>query len=165
MNNKMLQSFQLFAVLMALWLLMSGIFTPLLIGLGLISTLAVVGIARRMQLFNNDPSGTVLGPTSLISYLFWLVVMVLKADWAVLKVIFSRKMRLKQRLIRVSATQNSDIGKVVFANSITLTPGTITVETEGNHFLVHALNDEAADLVGLKEMDARVTALEVGGKF
>ncbi|MEO1143679.1 MAG: Na+/H+ antiporter subunit E, partial [Pseudomonadota bacterium] len=58
----------------------------------------------------------------------------------------------------------SELGQVVFANSITLTPGTVTVETEDDHFLVHALDFGDGDMEALAEMDSRVTAIEnIGG--
>ena len=69
-------------------------------------------------------------------------------------------MRLKQRMLTVPAEQVTDVGRVTFANSITLTPGTITVETEHHSFLVHALTDDAADAEALKDMGARVSAVE-----
>ncbi len=93
-------------------------------------------------------------------YLFWLVVEIGKADWAVTKVILSPKLPNSQRLLLVPARQGSDFGKMMFANSITITPGTITVETEPNHFIVHALTDEAADLEALAIMGNQVCAIE-----
>jgi len=60
----------------------------------------------------------------------------------------------------VPATQITDLGKAIFANSITITPGTVTVETESDHFIVHALTDEAADMSALKKMDHNVSSME-----
>ena len=150
---------------MALWLLMSGLFKPLLIGLGVISCLLCTWIVHRLGL--PAKSGGLLDELKLVStirYLFWLVVEIGKADWLVTKVILDPKMALQQRLIKVPAGEASDIAKATFANSITLTPGTVTVETERDHFIVHALTDETADMGALEAMNRRVIALEkIGG--
>jgi multicomponent Na+:H+ antiporter subunit E len=52
---------------------------------------------------------------------------------------------------------------VIFANSITLTPGTVSVETEEGYFLVHAISYSADDMDALADMDARVSATELAG--
>jgi len=96
----------------------------------------------------------------IVGYLFWLTAEIGKANWAITKVILSPRMKLQQRMINVPASQKTDVGRVTFANSITLTPGTITVETEKNGFLVHALTNDAADYAALADMGKRVTAVE-----
>lgn len=143
-----------------LWLLLSGIYTPLLLGLGFASTIFITLLASRLKIIDAESVPTRLQVPGIITYLFWLLVEVAKANWAVTKVALAFRMPISQRLIRVPCTQETDLGKVVFANSITLTPGTITVETEDGYFLVHALTDEAAGLEGLARMDARVSSVE-----
>lgn len=146
--------------LFALWLVMSGIYEPLIIAFGAASSFLCVWIIFRLKLV--DPKGILqeFHPLSGLRYLLWLAVEIAKADWAVTKVILSETMPDQQRLIGVPARQMSDIGKVLFANSITITPGTVTVETEADHLIVHALTDEAADLKALAEMGDRVCAIE-----
>ncbi len=63
-------------------------------------------------------------------------------------------------LFRVEATQREELGKVIYANSITLTPGTVTVDIDGDELVVHALSDSTKDDLETGEMDRRVTALE-----
>ena len=72
-------------------------------------------------------------------------------------------MPLRQHLFAVPHTQKTDLGQVIFANSITLTPGTISVETETGHFLVHAVSYSADDDAALAEMGRRVAATERTG--
>ena len=67
---------------------------------------------------------------------------------------------LRQRLIKVPAAQKRELARALFANSITITPGTVTVETESDHLIVHSLTDEAADLEALEDMGARICAIE-----
>ena len=62
--------------------------------------------------------------------------------------------------MRIRASQKTDLAKVIYANSITLTPGTITLDVRDDKFLVHALSDEAAADLDTGEMDRRVSAME-----
>ena len=90
-----------------------------------------------------------------------LAVEIAKSNIAVTKTILSSSMPIKQNLFNVPYTQRTDLGQVIFANSITLTPGTVTVETEDGHFLVHALSYSHDDLEALGGMDRRVRAAEM----
>ena len=89
--------------------------------------------------------------------LLWAIV---KANIDVAWRILRPTMPISPRLIEVSAGQSSDLGRVIYANSITLTPGTVSVEMDGGKILVHALTKEAADDVESGDMDRRVTKLE-----
>ncbi len=147
------------ASLLAFWLLMSGIYTPLIISLGIASILLVLYIAHRMDLYDHETfpyhlKGRVFG------YWGWLAKEIFKANIDVAKIVMSPKMPISPRMVRVKATQKTDLGLVIFANSITLTPGTVTVDIEGDEMIVHALSQELADGVLNGDMDARVTALE-----
>lgn len=146
--------------MLALWLLMSGIYTTLLIGLGVVSCLIAVWVAHRLGILDAEGVPITINPLGMIRYAGWLIVEILKADWAVTRVILAPDMNLRQRMIRVPATENSDIGKVIYANSITITPGTLTVEIEKDSFIVHALTDEAADFEALADMNSRVCSVE-----
>ena len=146
--------------LFGLWLLLSGFYdNSLLLGFGVISCVVCVYIAARMEVVDHEsvPLQLKLG---IVGYLFWLTAEIGKANWAITKVILSPRMKLQQRMINIPASQKTDVGRVTFANSITLTPGTITVETEKNGFLVHALTNDAADFAALADMGERVTAVE-----
>ena len=147
-------------ILFALWLLMSGIYKPLVIGFGLASVLLAVYVVRRMDAVDNDHLDIHLKPLGFLAYVGWLLVEIAKSNWAVTKLILSRSMPMRQHLFRAPYSQHSDLGQVVFANSITLTPGTITVEVEEGEFLVHALDYADDTMSGLADMDARVSKTE-----
>lgn len=151
------------ALLFALWLLMSGLFKPLLIGFGAASVALVMFVVRRMDRIDGDQADLNLKPVAFAWYLLWLLVEIAKANWTVTKIILSPRMPLRQHLFHVRFSQKTDLGQVIFANSITLTPGTITVETEPKRFLVHALAYSAEDNLALADMDHRVTRTEAGG--
>ena len=88
------------------------------------------------------------------------MVEIAKANWAVTKLILAPKIHLRQHMFPVRYTQISDLGQVIFANSITLTPGTISVECEQGHFLVHAVDYSADDNLALADMDHRISRTE-----
>jgi len=88
------------------------------------------------------------------------MVEIAKSNWAVSKIILSGERPARQKLLHVPASEKTELGQVIFANSITLTPGTITVETEGGHFLVHAVNFSEGDMEAFAEMDKQVRGIE-----
>lgn len=149
--------------LLVLWLLMSGIYKPLIIGFGVAAAIIAVYVGKRMDKTDGDPLVLILSPIRAIKYLVWLFGEIAKSNIAVTRAIISQDMGLRQNLFRTTSTQKSDLGQVIFANSITLTPGTITVETEGDQFWVHALCYSEDDPDALDDMDRRVSAIETGG--
>ena len=148
------------AVLAAMWLLMSGLFKPLILGFGAASVVLVMFVVRRMDSIDGDRIQLCLKPVASVGYFLWLLKEIAKANWAVTKIILKPSMAIRQHLFIVPLTQHSDLGQTIFANSITLTPGTITVETEPGHFLVHAVAYSEGDHDALADMDRRVTATE-----
>jgi len=148
-------------VFLGLWLLLSGVYKPLTVGLGIASTIAVAFIMTRMDSIDGDRVEFQLKPLGFLSYQGWLMVEIAKASWAVTKIVLSPSMPIKQHMFSVPYSQKSDLGQVIFANSITLTPGTVSVETETGQFLVHAVAYSTDDKEALAEMDRRVTACEV----
>jgi len=149
--------------LMGLWLLMSGIYKPLMIGFALGSVAVVLLVSWRMDVVDGDKVQMRLRPFGFVGYILWLLVEIARANWLVTKVILSPKMPIRQHLFAVPYSQKTDLGQVIFANSITLTPGTITVETEPGSLLVHALAYGVEDDAALADMDRRVSATESGG--
>ncbi len=152
-------------VLAGLWLLMSGIYKPLILSFGAGSVLVVVLIMARMDSIDGYVPQWRLKPMSFLWYFAWLMKEIAKANWAVTKVILTPHMNLRQHLFAVPVSCKSDVAQVSFANSITLTPGTITIETETGEdgpgrFLVHALSYSDATPGELADMDARIAATE-----
>lgn len=147
-------------VFLGLWLLLSGVYQPLTIGLGVLSTLAVIFITNRMDSIDGDRVKVRLRPLTFVWYQVWLMMEIAKANWAVTKIILAPSMPIKQHMFSVPYTQKTDLGQVIFANSITLTPGTISIETEPGHFLVHAVAYAPEDKPALADMDRRVSAIE-----
>lgn len=145
--------------LFAFWVVMSGYFTPFLLGAGMGCSIAVVLVARRLGVI--DPETHPANSFSLmLRYWPWLAWEIVKSAWDVTRLIVSPRLPISPTMIRVRPTQRSDVGRVIYANSITLTPGTITVLAEDGEFLVHAITQAGADGVASGDMDRRVTAFE-----
>ncbi len=155
----MFHSASLFVILYVFWLLLSGFFTPFLLAAGAGSALAVVWFARRIDLVDDKRHPIRLGATIFL-YWPWLLKEVVKSAWDVSKIILHPRLPISPTLIRFKPSQASDIGLVIHASSITLTPGTITVEARSNEFLVHGLTRAGALAAVDSEMNDRVTACE-----
>lgn len=147
------------ALYVAVWLLLSGFFTPLLLTFGAVSCLFVLWIAHRMQLLNDDlPSFGLL--LRYLAYLPWLLIEIAKSNWRVITCILSPQLPISPTVLRIDNDQNSDLARVIHANSITLTPGTVTMRVEDNYFEVHALTLETAEDLQQGAIDRRVSRLE-----
>jgi multicomponent Na+:H+ antiporter subunit E len=146
-------------ILGLLWLTLSGYYTlsgdyPLVIMLGILSILISVGMAVRMRILDRETVPIVRGP-SLFAYWGWLGGQILAANIAVLKLIMRPDVDIEPRLVRVPVDLRSGTARCVYANSITLTPGTVTVDVEDDGYLVHALDKSLTDPDGFAEMALR----------
>ena len=146
-------------VLGAVWLLWSGHYTPLIISLGAISLAMVMGIALRMKIVDDEGAPVHL-PLRLVGYLPWLFWEIAKANVDVALCILRPGLPISPRVLEVRSGQHTDVGRVIYANSITLTPGTVSIDTDGDAITVHALTAAAAAGVLNGEMDRRVSRLE-----
>ena len=93
-------------------------------------------------------------------YWFWLLRQIVKANLAVTKIILSPRLPISPTVVRVRAGQKSDLAKVIYANSITLTPGTVSINLDDDHIEVHALTTRMAADLQTSEMERRVSRLE-----
>jgi multicomponent Na+:H+ antiporter subunit E len=155
----MIKSAVLGALLFAFWLALSGHYTPFLISMGVLSSACALYAARRMGLVDDEAVPLQLRPRLLL-YWLWLGIEIVRSSLSVARLILSRRLTLTQQFVLVPTSQKSEMGRVIFANSITLTPGTVTVVTRERDFIVHALTDDHAAPEGFTGMDRRVTAAE-----
>ena len=150
----------LILALAAFWLLLSGFFKPFLLLAGLGSVLAVTWFTdRRMKVLDFEGHPVHLSVNAL-TYWPWLLWEIVKAGWDVTKIILHPRLPISPCMIRVPTSQATDVGRVIYANSITLTPGTISMELENGSILVHALTQAGADGLATGDMDRRSTAFE-----
>jgi len=152
-----MKSFILFFILFSLWLLMSGHYNVLIISLGIISCSFCVYVAKRGKLIDDEGLPIFFMPR-LLNYLIWLFKEILKSNLSTAKVIINGK--VEPETFTVKTSQVTDVAKVTYANSITLTPGTVTTKIQKGVFEVHALNSDFGNDVRTNEMDKKVTWLE-----
>tara|TARA_B100001964_G_C14217242_1_gene593394 strand:- start:958 stop:1446 length:489 start_codon:yes stop_codon:yes gene_type:complete len=137
-----------FAVLFVPWLVLSGKFDPVHLGMGVVCS-SIVAYWCADLLFQ-DKNATVRCRlrqlVGFIGYAAWLSWEIVLANLHVFRVAFSPRMSqlLSPKMVEFETQLEKEFSKFVLANSITLTPGTVTVRIEGNRFLVHALTDKAA---------------------
>lgn len=147
--------------LFAFWMLLSGMVTPFLVAAGIGSAAAVALLARRMEVADREGHPIHLAAAAL-TYWPWLLKEIAVSGWQVAKIILHPRLPVSPALVRFKPSQKSAVGLVTHANSITLTPGTITVEADHDEFLVHALTLEGARALADSAMDRHVRALEGG---
>ena len=154
-----MHAFSAVLVLFGFWLLLSGFFEPFLMTAGAVSALGIVALARRMNVIDREGHPIHLGRSAL-TYWPWLFVEIAKSAWDVTRIILNPRLPVSPTLVRTKASQKTTVGVVTYANSITLTPGTISVDVGRGEILVHALTREGAAGLQSGEMDRRVTRFE-----
>ncbi len=159
--KKNLVSFILTFLFMAiLWVVLSGKFEPLLLFLGFVSV-SLVSLLCGNMLFSNPSSDYPGTFFRFILYIPWLLLQIILANWHVLKLVFSPDMmdKIDPHIIVFNTRLKKDFSILTMANSITLTPGTITVTANlDGKFRVHAIDKACAEeLPG--EMEERVAKI------
>ena len=130
------------AVLTAVWLAWSGHYQALILAFGVASILITLAMSRSLNII--DEEGQPLNPR-LLAYFPWLLAEIVKANIDVIKRILSPALPISPTWIKVEATQQTRFGRVLFANSITLTPGTVSIDVSEDTILVHAISKEGAE--------------------
>ena len=145
--------------LFAFWLILSGHYTGLLITFGVLTCIGILLLAHRMQVVDEEghPIHLAIGG---LTYWPWLVLEIAKSSWTVTRLILSPSLPISPTMVRVKASQKTRVGVNVYANSITLTPGTISVNVDGDTISVHAITADGAAELKEGAMDARVSVLE-----
>ncbi len=148
-------------VLVILWLFNSGLYTGMLLGLGTASVILVVWLSRRMNILDEESQPFHLS-ARLPGYYLWLLKELLKSNLDVALRAWRGKDAILPRMEKLPVSQSSDLGRVIYANSLTLTPGTVAIELEDTTVLVHALTEEAMAELRAGGMNRRVQKLEGG---
>ena len=144
--------------LAAAWLLWSGIYKPLLLGLGLFSCVLTIYIKHRMEYFQTEVFALQYG-RRLIGYWLWLAKEVVKSSLDIARIIVSPSLPISPQVLTIKASSETPVDLVTFANSITLTPGTLALDVHKGERTVHALPRAGADELRKNEMDRRIQAL------
>lgn len=158
-QNLLPHTISLFLTLGVFWLLNSGHYTLLILSLGLISITLVLYIAHRMDVVDHESQPLHL-TLKIPGYLVWLTKEIILSNISVVKHIWLGNETISPVLTTIKANQRTDMAKVIYANSITLTPGTVAVDLVGDQITVHAISRENIEELLAGEMDRRVCRLE-----
>ena len=155
----MRHTFSLSIVLASFWWFNSGLGTPLMLSLAAASVAFVIYMAHRMDVLDHEYQPLHFTPKFFIYHL-WLTKEIIRANFVVVKHIWLGNHTISPAMVMIQAGQKTDIGKVIYANSITLTPGTVTVDLDGDQILVHGLLQESIEDLEAGEMNRRICLLE-----
>ena len=148
----------LFVVLLFLfWIFLSGHLEPLLLGLGAASVALTVFLSRRMNIIDHESYPLHLS-SRFPGFFLYLFREIVKANIDVVTRILSwRKAPISPQMIEIPQSQETDLGAVIYANSITLTPGTVTIKLSKDNLTVHALSKEAASELATGAMSEEIS--------
>lgn len=155
----MRHTISIFLLLGFIWLVNSGFYTPLILSLGLLSIIFVVWLAHKMDVVDEESQPVHL-TARLPAYYGWLAVKIVRANIDVIVHIWRPTLAITPCTATLPASQRTDMGKVIYANSITLTPGTVALDLVGDQIKVHSLTAEGLEELRAGEMDRRVTSVE-----
>ncbi len=158
MNTRYARILILLGLFIAAWVLWSGYLSPLLLGLGAFSCLLTVWIVRRMGYFD-DETFAFHYDWRLLGFWVWLGGQVVKSSFEVARIVLRRKIEVKPTVVDIDGSGLGPVDLVLLGNSITLTPGTLTLDVYEGRLRVHALTREGADALKSGEMQRRVAGL------
>jgi len=146
--------------LFVLWLALSGHYTVLVTALGAVSCLGIGVLANRLGVL--EPDGRSFAFIArLLLYLPWLAREIVASNIEVARMLWDPRLPIRPQVIRTPTSQRTPLGLATFANSITLTPGTLSLDAdEAGVIVVHAIGDATARGLQTGEMDRRVAAVE-----
>jgi multicomponent Na+:H+ antiporter subunit E len=145
------------AVLAAIWCLLSGHYTGLLLGLGGLSCIAAYLVYQRIYKATS-PAVLIFHPIRQLMYLLWLIIQIIRSNIDVIRTIFDRS-RLAPEFFDVKTDDLDEAGQVMFANSITLTPGTVSIGISDGYIQVHGLTLASKEALADEGMKSRVEHL------
>ena len=157
MNTRWLRFAALLSLLMIAWLLWSGIYTPLLLGLGALSCVLSLYLAHRIGFFGEVFSLQVI--PRLPRYWGWLLLEITKSSFDVARIILHRQPPISPTVVEFEASPRGPVGQAILGNSITLTPGTLTLDVYKGRLRVHCLTQAGAEALLSGEFNSRAVAL------
>lgn len=157
--NKIMRTIIATILIFFFWFMLSGHTESLLIVLGILSSLLSIYLSHRMNIIDNESYPFHLS-SRLLRYYPYLAKEIILANIDVIKRILKPGNSISPQVITLPASKQTDLSKVIYANSITLTPGTVTLDLSGDELKIHALSKEAAEDLQTGEMAKAV--LDIG---
>jgi multicomponent Na+:H+ antiporter subunit E len=153
----------LLIALTAFWFALSGLASPYFLGLAVVAVLLALWLSARLGVIGRDAS-PYHRAILLASYLGWLLGEIVKSNITVIARVLGPRSAIDPAMVTVKTKARTELGKALFANSITLTPGTVTVDVDGDELKVHALVRENASPASFEAMDRRAARAADGPK-
>jgi len=157
-----LRSLPLFLLLVAFWAALSGTAQThhaflAISGLATCALVTWLAIRKGLQIRDWSPLQKAV---VLVRYLPWLLWQIVRANWRVIHAVWSPTLPIDPRMVEVPCTLKTSLGRALYANSITLTPGTVTVDIKATRFTVHALTKQDGEDLLNGEMHQHIDDLE-----
>jgi len=168
-TNKLMSKFSFFSItlsfisLMLFWIAMSGFLDAIHLTFGVLSVGGVLMLnyqLKKHRFYTDDMDN--LDELRLFRaayYFFWLIYQIIIAGFHVLGIILRPSMPIEPSIIKFRVDLPSSHAKMILGNSITLTPGTLTIDIEGDLFIVHSLDDASFESLKNDEMPRQVLQL------
>ncbi len=157
MNRRWLRFSALLLLLVTAWLLWSGHYTPLLLGLGALSCILSLYLAHRIGFFDEMFSLQVI--PRLPRYWGWLLLEIVRSSFEVARIILHPKPPISPTVVEFEAAPRDPVGQAILGNAITLTPGTLTLDVHNGRISVHCLTRAGADALLCGEFNRRAAKL------
>lgn len=153
----------LFVTLFLFWLVLSSSFAIESVIIGIVASIAVTIYSKDIVFAEEETSlYNFSGLIELVRFVWHLIVEVIKANIGVVKIVLDPSLPISPRFVVVPIPDNlkKNFNKVLYANAITLTPGTLTVDILEEGYLIHALNEDAANGVKGSVLEKYVMKVE-----
>ena len=145
------------AILAVTWLLLSGLYKPIVLMLGALSCVLTIYVIHRTGFFQDSTSLHVL--PRIPGYWFRLCIDIVKSSISVTRVVLDPKLPISPTVVELEAAPKGPIGQVILGNSITLSPGTVTLDVYEGRLSVHCLTQEGADALLADDINQRTAEL------
>ena len=142
------------------WILLSGEFTFILITSGVVASLIVAYLSHDIFVGKADLKTETGRVFKFIVYVPWLLWEIALANVEIAYLVLNPKPLIDPQLVRFKPDVKTDLGIVTLAHSITLTPGTVTVEANREEFVIHAIWQKSAEGIIGGEMQRKVKGIE-----
>ena len=153
---------KIFFLFICLWFVFSGNKDTFLVICGLISVITTFGCCMFFRIISPE---SYMIKLSFFRYAFTLLKDIILSSINVVKIILSEKLDINPGTISINTSNLTDQEKVLFANLITMTPGTFVIAIEGDNFLIHALNKNSLDFKDNKEMATLLKKMRHNGEM
>ena len=156
-RKHLISALGLFATLLVTWLLWSGLYKPLLLGLGAFSCILCLYLAHRIGFFQQASGLHII--TRLPKSWAWLLVEIVKSSIDVAKVVLNPTLPISPSVIDMKAQPKGEIGQAILGNAITLSPGTMTIDVYNGNLKIHCLTRDSAESLLSGEANQLTAAL------